>query len=79
MFESVFDGGDWEAIELRLLRNRVANLFELMDMYDRETGEALAFLMDRDALQATVREVERKKITMMGVRDGVGIWAEESI
>lgn len=79
MFESIVeDPLNWQAIELRLLRNRVANLYEL-NGEDRETAETMAFLLDVDGLNAAVAHLSNKRIIMMGVQDGKAMWTEENV
>lgn len=80
MYESIFDNGrDWQAIELRMLRNRIANLFQLLNLYTDEEAQAAAFLMDKEQLEATLADLENKKITMMGIANGKALWAEEGL
>lgn len=80
MFESVFDNGkDWQAIELRMLRNRVANLLDMLEVYEPEEAQAVAFLMDKEQLEMTLASLESKKVTMMGVRDGKALWTKETV
>jgi len=81
MFEPVPNApaySPWHVIELRLLRNRVANLYEL-NGEDRETAETLAFLLDFDGLNAAVAHLSNKRIIMMGVQDGKAMWTEENV
>lgn len=79
MFESIVeDPTNWRAIELRMLRNRVANLYELTGM-DRETSETMAFLLDFDGLNAAIQHLSNKRMIMMGVQDGKAMWSEETL
>ena len=79
MFESIVEEAtNWRSIEMRMLRNRVANLYELTGL-DRETSETMAFLLDLDGLNEAVKHLSNKRMVMMGVQDGKAMWTEENL
>lgn len=63
---------------MKMLRNRVANLYELTGI-DRETSETMAFLLDLDGLNEAVKHLSNKRMSIIGVQDGKPLWTEEIV